>query len=559
MNNAIKAASRKFVNSIDWKLLVFLLLFLNVKLIVKLAAVILAYVFRPGFSLGIKKTDRAIPLFYFLLIVIACFNFLLFKDFTNLHYDIVFITGIGFWLLCLLAVNQVRIAAMQNPPEKTHNTLLVFFITNCVASFIRLATIILDAGALNPYRYQGMYQKYFIGTGDLIRGITFDTSTTNAVICAAGVVYFLCRKQALMTLLCMATLLLTGSNFTNLALIAVMIYLFAFRSDRLQKSLMVICCMLLVVFMAKISPQNDTYATGIIKKLFSKNNYPGLSASNTSKQITAEPTDPEAEKKAFAKHYLDSISMLLAKLEAKSAQSPDEVAVGGTVPVFSERPEIPQPSIHSQPFQRKKDTLTEQRVLINYIQHSEPANNKVSAFPEKYPGKLISFIQTGNYFKLHPGKMLTGNGMGKFSSKLAFRATALNISGGYPSRFSYVNNDFRDNHLATFLNFFSKDAEMHSVVNTPNSVYNQLMGEYGLMGIAAFVFAYIFYWIGRFKKGGFGFPLLLLLCAIFFVDYWFEQLSIVVLFELMMFLDIKEEKTAQRTKAMTWKDQVLQY
>lgn len=557
MNNAIKAASRKFVNSIDWKLLLFLLLFLNVKLIVKLVAVILAYIFRPGFSLGIKKANRAIPLFYLLVIVIACFNFLFFKDFTNLRYDIVFVTGIGFWLLCLLAVNQVRIAAAQNAPEITHNTLLVFFATNCIASFTRLAIIIWDAGTLNPYRYQGMYQKYFIGTGDLIRGITFDTSTTNAVICAAGVVYFLCRKQALMTLLCMATLLLTGSNFTNLGLIGVLVYLFAFRSDRLQKSLMVICCMLLVVFMAKISPQNDTYATGIIKKLFTKNGSAVLS--NTATQTATEPADPETEKKAFAKHYLDSISMLLAKLEAKPRQSQGVTASTGRVPMFSERPEIPKPSIHSQPFQRKKDTLAEQRVLINYIQRSEPANNKVSSFPEKYPGKLISFIQTSNYFKQHPGKILTGNGMGKFSSKLAFRATALNISGGYPSRFSYINNDFRDNHLTTFLNFFSKDAEMHSVVNTPNSVYNQLMGEYGLMGIAAFVFAYILFWVGRLKKGGFGFPLLLLLCAVFFVDYWFEQLSVVVLFELMMFLDIKGENTVQRTKTKIWKDRVLQY
>jgi hypothetical protein len=52
-----------------------------------------------------------------------------------------------------------------------------------------------------------MYQKYFIGTGDHIRGITFDTSTTNAVLNAFGIVYFLLRKQMVMALLCMAVLL----------------------------------------------------------------------------------------------------------------------------------------------------------------------------------------------------------------------------------------------------------------------------------------------------------------------------------------------------------------
>ena len=38
-------------------------------------------------------------------------------------------------------------------------------------------------------------------------------------------------------------------------------------------------------------------------------------------------------------------------------------------------------------------------------------------------------------------------------------------------------------------------------------------------------------------------PLLALLLGFFFMDYWFEQLSIVVLFELLLFLNLKE--TAQ--------------
>jgi hypothetical protein len=71
---------------------------------------------------------------------------------------------------------------------------------------------------LNPFRYQGNFQKYFMGTGDYIKGISFDTSTTNAVINAFGVLYFLNRKNAAMTIACMFTLLLTASNITNLLL-----------------------------------------------------------------------------------------------------------------------------------------------------------------------------------------------------------------------------------------------------------------------------------------------------------------------------------------------------
>jgi hypothetical protein len=73
-----------------------------------------------------------------------------------------------------------------------------------------------EIGFINPYRYQGLYQKYFIGTGDFIRGITFDTSTTNAVISAAGIFYGICRRRIALSLCCMVVLLMTGSNFTNL-------------------------------------------------------------------------------------------------------------------------------------------------------------------------------------------------------------------------------------------------------------------------------------------------------------------------------------------------------
>ena len=36
----------------------------------------------------------------------------------------------------------------------------------------------------------------------------------------------------------------------------------------------------------------------------------------------------------------------------------------------------------------------------------------------------------------------------------------------------------------------------------------------------------------------------LLLLAAFTVEYWFEQLSIVLLFELMMFIYVKEKNTS---------------
>src|SRR5882757_2859316 len=54
----------------------------------------------------------------------------------------------------------------------------------------------------------------------------------------------------------MAALLIMASNFTNFILIAVFIFTFVFNSSRLQKSFIVIYMIMLVVFIARISPDN---------------------------------------------------------------------------------------------------------------------------------------------------------------------------------------------------------------------------------------------------------------------------------------------------------------
>jgi hypothetical protein len=117
--------------------------------------------------------------------------------YTHTNYLIAFGTGIVFWVLCILAIHQVKLSVEGRSLVTIHNTLLLFFIINAAFSALNLLSIIWEIKALNPYLYQGQYQKYFIGTGDYIRGLTFDTSTTNAVINAMGVIYFLVRVSLL--------------------------------------------------------------------------------------------------------------------------------------------------------------------------------------------------------------------------------------------------------------------------------------------------------------------------------------------------------------------------
>ncbi|MGH2564862.1 MAG: hypothetical protein ACRDE5_10125, partial [Ginsengibacter sp.] len=181
------AGIQKTFKTIDWKLLIFLLLFLNVKLVVKLAAILFIYILQFNFKFGFRLRHSRLPLFYPILIIIAVINWLVYAGFTS-NYNIVFCTGIGFWILSILAIHQVKLSVGKNDTATIHQTILAFFIINACVSLATYFFIVYKTGAVNPYLYQGEYQKYFISTGDYIKGISFDTSTTNAVLNAFGVV-----------------------------------------------------------------------------------------------------------------------------------------------------------------------------------------------------------------------------------------------------------------------------------------------------------------------------------------------------------------------------------
>ena len=105
---------KHILNKVDWKLLLFLLLFLNVKLAVKIPAIVIIYLLRFNFKFGFSFKKTRLPLFYPMVIIIALFNLVVYKGYGNTNYPVVFLMGMGFWLLCLLAVHQVKIAVEDN-------------------------------------------------------------------------------------------------------------------------------------------------------------------------------------------------------------------------------------------------------------------------------------------------------------------------------------------------------------------------------------------------------------------------------------------------------------
>lgn len=535
----------KLKQKVDWKLLAFLLLFLNVKIGIKIPVILLFTLLQFNFKFGFSFKNSRLPLFYPLVIAIAVINWFIGKNYTQLNYTIMLLAGIGFWVLCILAIHQVKLAVEQNQPAVIHQTILVFFIINALFSAGNLAAIFLETHAINPYTYQGQLQKYFLNTGDYIRGVTFDTSTTNAMLNAFGVIYFLTRKNALMLFMCMATLLFTGSNFINIVIVLVFLLLFIFKTDRYQKSLIVICLVFLGIFMAKISPQNNRYTTNAISILLHKDPSPAKPSVWANVPVNGRPDsilsfDERRQKQAIV--FRDSIYKAAhpQKTEIIKPQSEPYETEGGRIAIKG-------PDINSAPYQSSRQTPPEQKQLVQFIDAHKTAlpvaGQEIVAPRQDRPGKLIGFLQTTNFLHHHINRIVTGAGIGNFSSKLAFRATGLGFAGGYPRNFTYIGHDFMVNHLDLYLNYFSKRAGFHSLTNSPFSVYDQLLAEYGLIGLLIFAVYYLGFFARHFKTLTYGLPLLLLMLAAFFIEYWFEQLSVIVFFELLLLLNIKETQS----------------
>ena len=540
----------------DWKLLLFLVLFLNVKLAVKIPAIALIYLLQFNFKFGFSLKNSRLPLFYLLAIAIAVLNWAISINYFNLNYNIVLLTGIGFWVLCILAMHQVKLFVEQDDAETIHRTIIIFFILNALLSFCNLAAIIWETGSINPFTYQGQYQKYFIGTGDYIKGLTFDTSTTNAVLNAFGVIYFLTKKNMTMLFICMVVMLFTGSNFTNIVLLICFALLFIFRSSRDQKSMIAACIMFLIVFMVKISPQNYMYVHEGFKNTFH------LKFLQTATPPVGKPDLPltlmpdkwltaDEIKQKIAQRHIDSVYVVThppkpATFGAKQAvvnaetsiqEKPWTVIEGGRVI-------IPKPNINTKPYQHIADTNAYQKNLLAFI-NTHKASLPLSAQSSRQsdlPGKAVTGLQTISFLEHHPSKILTGDGMGNFSSKLAFKVSGLGFAGGYPQKLVYLSPDFLSNHLDVFLNYFSKKTDYHSLTNNPDSAYDQLLAEYGLLGLIAFLVWYLGYFLKHYKILTYGLPILLIMMAMLFIEYWFEQLSVLVFFELLLLLNIKENQ-----------------
>lgn len=149
------------------------------------------------------------------------------------------------------------------------------------------------------------------------------------------------------------------------------------------------------------------------------------------------------------------------------------------------------------------------------------------------PRKIVSFIQTYEYFKSDFVHTLFGAGPGHFSSRLAFIVGGEYISG-FPSSLVYRSSEFFNNHFQLWNAYTLSIPFNDGTANQPFSVYNQIVGEYGIIGTFCFIYFYILGFTKFIRTNKYKLFLILLLLSYFILEYWFEYFSIVFLFEVLM-------------------------
>lgn len=481
---------KKYLQQVDWGLLAFLILFLNIKLPVKVIAIGFVFFLHRKSLIPREIIRKAWIPFYIVMLLLAVIGWL-FTGLPHLSLPVLCSFGLGctYWLLAIAAAMHIFHFVQRGDRDTLHRTTEVFFLLHVIIGLISFGVVCIAAGSVNPYTFQGLHQKYFINTGDFIKGISFDSSVTGAIISAFGLLYFLYRGRLALSLLCMITILLAGSNFVDLLVVGILLFIFLVHTDRVQKSMILVYCLMIVVFMGRISPQNREYMEELMSKL-----------GRNDAQAAVSDVDRLALSAKTRNTHLRVIDFV---------PGPELIARQTVLRAFAD-------SLYST---RMQDSL----------------NRKYMAGGRR--GRWIAWQEVGDFFSEHPGRLFTGTGMGNFSSRLAFKTVALGIAGTYPQSLRYFNPSFRDHYLYLYLYYYTRDPGGQSVVNMPGSVYGQLLSEYGLPGMAAFLLLYAGYFLRRIRSLSYGLPLVSLLGCCFFTDYWFEQLSIVVLFEFLVLLD----------------------
>lgn len=547
---------------VDWGFLIFLIGLTYVKLYVKIIAIVVYFLVLLGRKYTFTKMNR-LNGFYFLICIAGLVSSFLNGSFYEHGYTLGFVTGIVQWLVAGVGSYFIYITAVNDKADSMYHAIRYLFIINFAVSLINLGLVVVEAGHPVPYWLTSSL-KFGVSTGDYINGVFGSSSVNSAAISALGVIYFLFRRSFKMAMICLFTVALCTSNVTFgfLVLVLLVVMLFA---DRVYRKNSIIMMAILVAMYWVLSPVNFKY----IDVVYSRGAEDDVSIGR--EQVSS---DYKAYTETVEEEKSDIIEIYRNKDEYKKDNLNDIIS-GARIDFNYRTPKTPvlpfifyynnidKYRIPTNP-RNYIDPAQELKILKEIGEKDQPdyATTKLNpktveaamarwyAVPQaksplaKYssPGKVYAYTQTGFYAISGWRNLIFGAGVGNFSSKLAIKKSGIGVQGDFPESSTHVARPFLQYHMYTLLYYLSLHASEHSIINMPYSAVSQLQGEYGLVGMIIFIVCYVgFVW--RRRKTVPMLPYLVLLLFMFLaVEYWFEMITLTVVFEAMAFQEIYRKK-----------------
>ncbi len=483
---------RAFLNNlsekyqIDLTTIILLCLVAQHSFLIKFAGILILFLlhYKSLFNVSFKK----IPLFYTLLPTIELFKFFfLDSNYSNGHIA-QFIIGMVYWLSSLFLCKLLYIRIETKPVMQIGRSVKFFTLLNFAVSIAQFLQICFIEGVINPYN-TGHHHPYGVSSGDLITGLLGGVHLTNVFISLILVLYYVHKRETLFMLFSLIPFLLCGSNFGSMVLLLSLGVYFLVSKERLYvfKASFIIF-LILIAFYGIITPYNAHHTFAKLESII------------TRKPVVDEAYQQEVEN--------NTILVYKNGKNGKGRLSKSE--------------------------QETVDRLEKRKGMILYDFFS-------------MPGKKTSYMQTKDFLKSSPQYLLFGAGLGRFSSNIAFNFSGVVDNSAMHRIFpSYQSPMFEKNHKSIYAYMKTTHVIFHSESNKPFSSYNQLLGEYGLIGFFLFCFGYIAYFLKRVDRRTHSIPIIIVLLFALNLNYFFEALNLLLFFETIMFLNIKEKLLNER-------------
>ncbi len=481
-------AKRKII---DWPLLLLLTVVANQGIIwLKFAALLVVFMLRPQLK-GLFKRGRLSPFIPLLLAAGAANFFLLVRDFSAPSMA-AFGVSAAFWGAAFLGAHQVRLS-VERMPQKNLPTLRLFVLLNVAVSLAQLGHAAWVNGVWNPYK--DLPFPYGMSTGDLLAGVFWEGGYHNAFVNSLLAIFFLFRRDWFYTGLCLLLLLLIFGNalLISMVLVLLLIAFFGLRcllpvhlkptKWRLFPSPKIAAVALafalcLLGMLAWVSPENVQYITDNI----------------TQKEKNVQATTPTQTRGLF--HQVEQFHF--DKYLHNGACLPD-----------------------TADFRHRLSTT---RLAV-----------------KSRNGKKLSLLETMAYLQSGAGPLLMGAGPARFSSLTAARMSGLDSSRLFTRVLPpFATCLYQENHRLIHQVRISGDEAWLSTTNWPNSFYNQLLGEYGLVGLLLFMVFYVWRYARHLRRLSYGFWASALMIPIALLTYLVEPLCVLFFYELIMEKDLAD-------------------